>query len=75
MCSNWINHNLCTGCGTCVKICPADVIRIDENTKRAIIKYSEDCFGCQLCKVHCPQGAIQMTPKRHMMYPPPLGWR
>ena len=26
----------CTGCGTCVKCCPMDVLRIDEDTKKLL---------------------------------------
>ena len=34
-----IDHDLCTGCGICVDICPMDVIRMKEDGEKAVIKY------------------------------------
>lgn len=38
-----INYEKCVKCGNCVKICPEDVLRMDEETKRPYIKYLHDC--------------------------------
>jgi NAD-dependent dihydropyrimidine dehydrogenase PreA subunit len=59
---SWINPTLCNGSGTCIKHCPRDVIRLDENSKKAIIKYPEDCINCQFCQAYCPQKAIKIKP-------------
>ena len=43
-----IDNQLCTGCGVCVKSCPADVIRMDLKSKKAVIRYQEDCVNVWL---------------------------
>jgi len=51
-----IDHKLCDGCGICVKICPMDCLRMDEN-KIAFMKYDE-CWYCGACTLDCPLDAI-----------------
>jgi NAD-dependent dihydropyrimidine dehydrogenase PreA subunit len=59
-----IDTDLCQGCGTCVDTCWLDVIRMDEEKKKAYIKYPEDCRMCALCELFCPQHAIYVSPTR-----------
>ena len=61
-----IDPKLCNGCGICIKHCPMDVIRLDEATKKAYIKYLGDCQGCFLCEAECPEDAIYCYPLREM---------
>ena len=56
-----INPELCTGCGTCVDSCMVDVIRMDEEGKKAIPRYPEDCTGCTFCVQDCPVNAISLS--------------
>lgn len=39
------------GCGTCVQSCPTDVIRSDERTGTAAIRYGVECRVCHLCRM------------------------
>jgi len=60
-----IDNALCTGCGICVASCPMDVIRMDDKSKKAIIKYPDDCMLCQWCLLDCPQNAIRISPEKY----------
>lgn len=61
---NWIDHEKCNGCGKCDIFCPQDVIRLDQETKKALIQYLGDCQSCFLCEIECPRNAIHVTPYR-----------
>lgn len=61
---------LCNGCEICIEICPMDVLRMDENTKKPFIKYLRDCQTCFLCTRRCPTGAIYVTTDRERRIPP-----
>lgn len=67
-----IDENLCNGCGICVNSCPMDVIRMDEERKKAIVKYPEDCTLCAVCEVDCPEHAIYIAPAKQV--PVPMCW-
>jgi len=66
-----IDYDLCSSCGTCIEICPMDVLRRDKKTKRPLIKYLRDCQSCLLCEMDCPEGAIYVTPDRERRIPRP----
>jgi NAD-dependent dihydropyrimidine dehydrogenase PreA subunit len=42
-----------------------DVIRMDEEANKAIIKYQEDCMLCDFCVLDCPEEAIYVSPEKH----------
>lgn len=47
----------CTGCGQCMRICPAKAIHM-ENNKPVIDR--KTCIRCFCCQEFCPQGALQV---------------
>jgi NAD-dependent dihydropyrimidine dehydrogenase PreA subunit len=66
-----IDYARCNGCGTCVDLCPMDVIRLDQSTKKAVIMYLRDCQSCFACETECPKEAIFVTPDRERRIPLP----
>lgn len=53
-----IDHEKCTGCGSCVEKCPQEIITICEDGK--VVIDQEHCIGCGYCKSMCPNGAITL---------------
>lgn len=51
-----IDIEKCTGCGTCVKICPEKAIKIVKGKSK--IDYRK-CFGCGRCIINCPVKALK----------------
>lgn len=52
-----VTEEKCTGCGLCIKWCPAGAIRL--YNKKAVIS-KEKCIGCGECTVACRIGAIEI---------------
>jgi NAD-dependent dihydropyrimidine dehydrogenase PreA subunit len=55
-----IDEKKCTGCGTCVEICPMQVFELDSVKKKSVVKKESECIGCRACEVQCPAGAIKV---------------
>ncbi len=66
-----IDVALCDGCSICVDYCPMDVLKMDEKSQKAYIKYIRDCQGCFLCERECPQEAIYCFPVYERRIPLP----
>jgi NAD-dependent dihydropyrimidine dehydrogenase PreA subunit len=52
----------CTGCGTCLDICPLEVyalVKIGGKQKASPVNQI-DCIGCRNCEIACPEDAIQI---------------
>jgi heterodisulfide reductase subunit A len=52
-----IDRDKCTGCNTCVLVCPYGAIIKDEEGKAVIT--SALCKGCGTCRASCPEKAIK----------------
>jgi heterodisulfide reductase subunit A len=54
----WIKEDMCSGCLTCVSLCPYKAISHDTERKIAVIDAAL-CKGCGTCVAACPAGAAQ----------------
>ncbi len=53
-----IDEEICTGCKTCLTVCPYDAISRDEEKKIAVVNEAL-CKGCGTCVSACPSGAAR----------------
>lgn len=53
-----IDTNYCVACGACVKVCPLQIINIEQGIF-ANIDY-EKCVGCGKCSKICPASVIEI---------------
>jgi heterodisulfide reductase subunit A2 len=56
--TSWIEEELCSGCKTCIPLCPYTAIRRDEEKAVAVIDETL-CKGCGVCVAACPSGAAR----------------
>ena len=54
-----VDQEVCTGCGTCIEVCPYGAIAKNENGLAEVIAAA--CKGCGCCGASCPNAAIIMT--------------
>ncbi len=54
-----IDHNKCTGAGTCVEVCPVDVFEMKDD--KGWVARPEDCIECGQCVDGCPSEAIELV--------------
>ncbi|MBP1627306.1 MAG: hypothetical protein H6Q00_1781 [Holophagaceae bacterium] len=66
-----VDDEKCVGCKTCYKACWLDVIRWNEETKRPVIAYAEDCVECNFCEISCPTDAIFVNVDYTRQFPSP----
>lgn len=52
-----INRETCTGCGSCLQVCPFGALSLD-NENIAVV--SEACTGCGACLPECPVEALSL---------------
>jgi ferredoxin len=50
-----VNPDKCTGCGSCVDVCPPEAIEVLKG--KAVINMH--CIDCGACPRVCPEGAIR----------------
>ena len=52
-----VKDGLCTGCGTCIALCPEEAIKLTRNEKKGIYVpelNEEKCNNCGICYEVCP---------------------
>ena len=54
------DNEKCTGCGTCVEVCPADSLMIEDTKARMKPPGENQCMFCGCCAAICPAGAVSM---------------
>jgi heterodisulfide reductase subunit A len=52
-----IEEEICSGCKTCIALCPYNAISFNEDKKVSVINEAL-CKGCGTCAAACPSGAI-----------------
>jgi ferredoxin len=50
----------CTGCGTCVRVCPLGNITLAPGEGRSIPRWEDRCADCFACLHWCPVNAVQV---------------
>jgi ferredoxin len=63
-----LEHELCTGCGRCVTVCPVEAMTLvsandPKNRKQKKARLNRDvCLGCGLCVRACPEKSLALVP-------------
>lgn len=52
----------CVGCKMCYVSCTQDVIRWNNEVRRPVFAYPEDCMWCLACEMACKSNCIEVMP-------------
>jgi heterodisulfide reductase subunit A-like polyferredoxin len=53
-----VDEEKCIGCLTCLRVCPSNIPKINEEGISEINPF--ECMGCGICASACPAGAIEV---------------
>lgn len=56
---SWIDPDVCSGCQTCIQLCPYSAIDFDERRGVSVVNEAL-CKGCGSCAGFCPSSAAQV---------------
>jgi heterodisulfide reductase subunit A len=54
-----ISETFCSGCRTCISVCPYSAISFDDFKRIAVVNEAL-CHGCGVCAAACPSGAARV---------------
>ena len=54
----YVLEEACSGCKSCLSLCPYNAISLDQATQKASINEAL-CKGCGTCVASCPSGSIK----------------
>jgi heterodisulfide reductase subunit A len=54
-----ISETFCTGCKTCISVCPYSAISFDDSRSISVVNEAL-CHGCGVCAAACPSGAARV---------------
>lgn len=55
---NVVKNSLCTGCGTCISLCPNESLKLSTQKGSYIPKVESTCLNCGICYKTCPGHSI-----------------
>ena len=62
----YIDPKLCSGCQTCVNLCPYSAVHVINLNGRVVSEVNEVlCKGCGTCVAACPSGIAQQRGFEH----------
>lgn len=53
-----IDVEKCDGCGTCVDVCPVEVLEVRE--VKSVVVNLDECLVCRACEAQCPNEVIEI---------------
>ncbi|MFZ5652772.1 MAG: 4Fe-4S binding protein [Bacillota bacterium] len=70
-----IDPTKCDGCQgesepLCEQVCPGNLMILEKDTSKAIIRDPGDCWDCMTCTKACPRQAIQTVLQYQLAYFP-----
>ncbi len=60
-----IDEKFCKGCGICIELCPAQILKKAEKLSLmgahpVVVSDESKCTACKICEIYCPDFAIYL---------------